>query len=299
MACYSPLSAWQTESGEIVFAERGKILRSLVLPCGQCIGCRLARSRGWAIRCMHEHQCHEWSSFVTLTYNEESVPYPPSVDVRPFQLFMKRLRKRMRVPIRYYMCGEYGESFGRPHYHACLFGVFFDDREVWKELPSGFKLYRSKVLEELWPFGNSSVGDVTYESARYVANYCTKKVLGPKADEHYQWIDPYTGEVFERDPEFATMSLKPGIGQKWFEKYSKEVLVHDAVVVDGMKIKPPRYYDTLIQRMVGENYYKYDEIQFQRYKDSLKFEDDYSYDRLRAREVVTRARLAFNKRTLE
>lgn len=299
MACYRPLSAWQTESGEIVFAERGKILRSLVLPCGQCIGCRLARSRGWAIRCMHEQQCHEWSSFVTLTYNEESVPYPPSLDVRPFQLFMKRLRKRMRVPIRYYMCGEYGESFGRPHYHACLFGVFFEDREVWKDLPSGFKLYRSKVLEELWPLGNSSVGDVTYESARYVANYCTKKVNGPRAHEHYQWIDPYTGEVFERDPEFACMSLKPGIGQKWFERYSKEVFVHDAVIVDGMKIKPPRYYDTLIQRMVGENYYKYDEIQFQRYKDSLKFEDDYSYDRLRAREVVTRARLAFNKRTLE
>lgn len=93
MACFSPLDAWQLENGSIVFVERGKVLRSLSLPCGQCLGCRLERSRQWAIRCMHEASMHEYSCFATLTYNEESVPN--SLCYRDFQLFMKRARKEL------------------------------------------------------------------------------------------------------------------------------------------------------------------------------------------------------------
>ena len=131
MACYKPLRAWQCANGDVVFAELGRfdITRQLDLPCGQCVGCRLERSRQWAMRCLHEAKMHDRNCFVTLTYNNDNVPADRSLNYRDFQLFMKRLRFHFRgVPIRFYMCGEYGEDFGRPHFHACLFGLDFPDK---------------------------------------------------------------------------------------------------------------------------------------------------------------------------
>ena len=49
-----------------------------------------------------------------------------------FKKFMKRLRKRFKGKrIRFYMCGEYGEQFDRPHFHACIFGVDFPDKVLF------------------------------------------------------------------------------------------------------------------------------------------------------------------------
>lgn len=295
MACFHPLDAWQLETGEVVFAERGNVRRSLTLPCGQCIGCRLERSRQWAVRCMHESQMHELSSFVTLTYDDEHLPVHGSLRYRDFQLFMKRLRKRVG-PVRFYMCGEYGEKRWRPHFHALLFGCFFEDRERWRESASGFPLYRSKVLESLWDLGTCEVGDVSFDSAAYVARYCMKKITGPNSDAHYERMDPATGELFWLEREFTRMSLKPGIGFKWFERFRSDVFTEDHVVVNGMKCKPPRYYDRLLALAPDS---RSDEIEFSRYEKAMRCVDDCTVDRLRAREVVTRARLSFKVRSLE
>lgn len=184
--CVCPLSAWQTESGAIVFAERGNIRRSLTLPCGQCIECRLERSRQWGVRIMHEASLHDANSFVTLTYNDENLPHDGGLVYRHFQLFMHRLRKRVPSKIRFFMCGEYGENFGRPHFHACIFGLDFVDKTLW-QVRNGVKLYRSKKLESLWEFGYSSIGTVTFESAAYVARYIMKKVTGDAAETHYSF----------------------------------------------------------------------------------------------------------------
>ena len=191
MPCYHPLSAFQCVDGSIVFYEskRHDTVKSLFLPCGQCVGCRLERSRQWAIRCMHEAQMHEKNCFITLTYDDAHLPGDRSLHYRDFQLFIKRLRKRYPGRrIRYYMAGEYGENFGRPHWHACLFGIDFDDKSLWKRTSANSLLYRSADLELLWPFGYSSIGDVTFESAAYVARYIMKKVTGKNADQHYQEI---------------------------------------------------------------------------------------------------------------
>src|SRR6187549_2683574 len=91
MPCYHPFTAYQLDDGRIVFAERGKVKRSVVLPCGHCIGCRLERSRQWAVRCMHEAQLHDVSSFVTLTYDDSHLPYHGSLDYTHFQKFIDRL----------------------------------------------------------------------------------------------------------------------------------------------------------------------------------------------------------------
>ena len=183
MACFHPLSAYKL-GGQIHFGTpTSSLCAPLKLPCGQCIGCRLERSRQWATRIMFESQLHEKNSFITLTYSNEHLPFPPSLDHRHFQLFMKRFRKEFKL--RYYMCGEYGDKFFRPHFHACLFGVDFkEDRVLVKRSPSGHDLYRSPTLERFWTFGQSAIGDLTFESAAYVARYVTKKITGDLAGDY-------------------------------------------------------------------------------------------------------------------
>ena len=100
----------------------------------------------------------------------------------------------------------------------------------------GIRLYRSKALEELWPYGISSVGELTFESAAYVARYVTKKITGDRSDEHYRG----------REPEFITMSRRPGIARGWFDRFSSDVYTDDNCVVrPGLIARPPKYYDNL------------------------------------------------------
>ncbi len=298
MPCYHPLSAYQCADGSIVFYEskRHDTVKSLSLPCGQCVGCRLERSRQWAIRCMHEAQMHTQNCFITLTYDDAHLPSDRSLHYRDFQLFIKRLRKRYPGRrIRYYMAGEYGENFGRPHWHACIFGLDFDDKKLWKRTSANSLLYRSENLELLWPFGYSSIGDVTFESAAYVARYIMKKVTGKNAAEHYQEIDPDTGEITNRTPEFTKMSLKPGIGYEWYKQYTSDVYPHDYVVVRGKKVKPPKYYD---KKYKIDNPYEFDELLYIREKSAKLNYADNTLERLAVKEQVAKAKLQKLKRNL-
>lgn len=299
MACYSPISASQLDGGEVVFfARKGmRVARELTLPCGQCIGCRVERSRQWGVRIMHEQQMHERSSFVTLTYSTDYLPRYGirSLEYVHFQKFMKRLRRRVGN-VRFFMCGEYGEAEWRPHFHACLFGVGFEDRYYWRKSRSGFDLYRSPLLESLWPYGHCEVGELSFQSAQYVAGYVTKKVTGPMASDHYSKVDFATGEVVELVPEFARMSLKPGIGASWFDTFRGEVYPFDRVVVNGAEAKPPRYYDKRLALIDPDGS---DILSLSRYRKSFNTTIDSSVDRLRAREIVARARLSLFARDLE
>ena len=113
MPCFHPLDAWQCLNGDVVFTDnlaRNDVIRRLSLPCGRCVGCRLERSRQWAVRCMHEASMHMFNSFVTLTYDDDHLPEYNSLNYKHFQDFMKRLRKSHNG-VRFYMCGEYGEDF--------------------------------------------------------------------------------------------------------------------------------------------------------------------------------------------
>lgn len=293
MPCFSPLRAYQCANGEIVFVERRPhdIVKQLSLPCGQCIGCRLERSRQWAMRCMHEASLYEQNCFVTLTYSDEFLPYRGQLDYPAFQKFLKRLRKRTGYPVRFYMCGEYGSENWRPHYHACLFNHDFADKLYWSRTGSGEKIYRSAFLEELWPFGASSVGAVTFESAAYVARYCVQKVTGPNAKLHYARQD--SAGAYSLVPEFNHMSLKPGIGSPWLDKYKSDVYPWDFVVVNGMEVKPPKYYDKLFEAKHPEDF---EELKFRREQDGRSRYLDNTEDRLVVKELVTRARLNSLKR---
>lgn len=240
--CTSPLRAHQAAAGGPLSFRKSEFVsgRWLDVACNRCLECRLDRARSWSIRCVHEAQMCGASSFITLTYDDSNVPPGGNLLFRDYQLFQKRVCKRFGSN-RFFACGEYGEQLGRPHYHACLFGISFEDRVPWKKSESGEQVYRSAVLERLWSLGHSSVGDVTMRSAGYVARYVLKKDLGPSVRRTF--FDPVTGMTSERVHEFQAQSLRPGIGRSWLECYWRDVYPHGFVVVDGVKMKPPRYYD--------------------------------------------------------
>lgn len=301
MPCFHPLHGFKSRtlnaSGKrsITFnPSQGYRDLPVSVPCGQCIGCRLERSRQWAIRCVHEAQLHEENSFITLTYDNENLPPDKSLHVDHFQKFMKRLRKRFGPNIRFFHCGEYGEKFARPHYHACLFNFDFRDKKLWKEV-RGNKLYVSKSLEELWPFGFSTIGDVTFESAAYVARYITKKVTGKNAKDHYELMLP-DGELVSRKPEYVTMSRRPGLASAWFQKYSSDVYPSDFIVMREKKIKPPKYYDRLYEHTYPE---EIAEIKIKRKTLAKKHFANNTPERLEVRETIQNEKFKMLKRSYE
>lgn len=296
MACFHPLEAlFAGGSVQVVGSVARARLQYLEgretfqIPCGKCVGCRASKARSWAIRCMHESKCHDFNCFVTLTFDEANCPL--GLDYKLFQRFMYRVRKKFG-PVRFFACGEYGDLNRRPHFHALLFGLTFTDG-----IPCGENIMSSAVLSKLWPHGFSSFGDVTFQSAGYVARYAAKKVNGPIADIYYTRLDVSTGELISVEPEFGHMSLKPGIGYNWFAKYWREVFVsRDGVVMPGGKlVPPPSYYMRKLEEFDGD---LSEEVKYNRYINSQKFVEDCSPERLLSREICAKAREAFRRRDL-
>ncbi|UOK21016.1 replication initiator protein [Chifec microvirus UA13_19] len=231
MPCYHPLPGWYGKtrgpSGKrpVVFQfSEGLKDRPVSVPCGRCTGCLLERARTWAARCQHESQLHESNLFVTLTYDDSHLPPGGSLDPRHMVLFLKRLRKA-HGSFRFFQCGEYGEDLSRPHHHALLFGVRFDDA---RQLHGGSDLRESAELERLWGHGLCTIGDVTFESAGYVARYSMKKLAAAARPELY--------------PPYLTMSRRPGIGSGFIERHARKVVLQDFIVSNGHKSGVPRFY---------------------------------------------------------
>ena len=252
MPCYSPLKGFvNLETGGIVFKRSSLAGKAREVACGQCLGCRLDRSRDWASRIVHEASMYDDNCFITLTYDEEHLPSDGSLNKKHFQDFMKRLRKKFpERRIRYYHCGEYGEKLDRPHYHACLFNFDFRDKEFFNER-DGNTLFSSEILEKVWGRGFCTIGELTFQSAAYCARYVTKKVTGRESQEHYLRCDEY-GVAFWLEPEYSTMSRRPGIGKFWYEKFKGDVFPSDECPVPGVGVlkKVPRYY---LQQLEKQN----------------------------------------------
>lgn len=267
------------------------------MPCGQCIGCRLEYSRQWAIRILHEANTHDENCFITLTYSPENLPANGTLQLKHFQDFMKRLRKNTGRKIRFFHCGEYGENFGRPHYHACLFGINFTDGKIICNR-DGILLYDSPALEKIWKFGHVSVGQLTFESAAYVARYVTKKINGKKKEGHYALVDENTGEISQRPPEYATMSRRPGIASQWYARYRTDAYPKDSLHVRGRKMRPPKFYDRLLEKTHKEIYDKVKEkrkTQVEKLRDHI----DYTDSRLSVREKCQHLTAQLLKRGFE
>jgi len=295
MKCVNPRQGFRDKKGKLIFKEEEAVSSNVVqVNCGQCVACRVNRASEWAVRCVHEASLYEDNCFITLTMNNEylfSRDNPMSLDKKEHQDFMKRLRKRFGNGIRYFHCGEYGDKNKRPHYHTLLFNFTFPDLVLWK-VNNGVKWYRSNILEELWPYGHCIVGEVTKQSAAYVARYNMKKIVGQDAKEHYLSVDVDTGEAKDLLPEYVSMSLKPGIGKAWFDNYLSDVFPKDFVVLDGSKSKPPGYYYKILERDFPDMFRQVrDKRELAIPLESFYGEHDESYDRKQVRKIVYESRL--------
>lgn len=216
---------------------------ALYVPCGKCLNCRIARSREWAVRILHECKSYEKNIFVTLTYEPEKLPANGQISIKECQRFIKRVRKRLGDRrIKYYMCGEYGEKNGRPHYHAIMFGLGLKDR---------------KIIEESWRNGFAYIGTVTYDSARYVSDYVHKKyAIGNKEQGKENINKPF-------------QLSSQGIG-KIFASTNQDYLVSKlGCTVNGREVGLPRYYRKIL------------DIQPEHYQDAQRSKKEEKYKEYR------------------
>jgi len=316
MPCYSPLKGYKDPvNGGLIFK---KTSTKMEVACGQCFGCRLDRTRLWAMRITHEASMHNDSygnCFITLTYRSKDecteqqlndghyVPSDYSLNKTHFQKFIRRLRKRYPQKIRFFHCGEYGEENLRPHYHACLFNIDFSDQMVYRE-SEGIITYSSKILDDLWQYGFCTVGELNYETAAYTAGYILKKVLGAAADDEYLRSDEY-GVCYWVQPPYITMSLKRervngkkipgGIGASFYEKYKTD-FYDDSCPVPGRGVfkKIPRYYETIL---AGESPDRLQSIKDLRQIFISAHRQDFTPERLKDKYICARAAYT-SKRTL-
>lgn len=304
MPCYFPLHGYRSnklsENGkrQFVFSRKnGYVDQALTVPCGQCLGCRIDRSREWALRCVHESRFHKQNSFITLTYDDEHLPIDGSLDKTHLQKFFKRLRKKLGQ-FRYFSCGEYGDTSSRPHYHAIIFGVdFSEDRQQVSKNKQGNILYSSETLSQAWGMGNCWIGNFTYQTAAYTARYVMKKQIGKNGSDHpnYSRLNVNTGELIQVAREFACMSMRPGLGSAWYDKFKSDAFPSDFLVHEGKKHPVPRFY---VNKLKEGNSYEFDLIAKKRKKAREENSANSTTDRLRVRHEVKKSQLSKLTRSL-
>ena len=261
MSCYYPLKAFvlgdNPETGKKIIRVVNKEFNGeeysaagipqIGLPCGKCIGCRLDYSRTWADRMLAESSLYKSNYFLTLTYDDEHLPPKHenspihSLNKRDVQLFMKRLRKALpEQKIRFFCAGEYGPQTMRPHYHLILFNCKLNDLKFLKENDLKQPYFVSETMSKCWPFGFHIIANVNWDTFAYVARYVMKKQKGEGSSVY---------EKYNFDPEFSTMSRKPGIGHDFMVDHMEELYAYGSINIptkDGAKsIRPCKYYDNL------------------------------------------------------
>lgn len=260
MACYTPLT-----------------LGKMIVPCGKCNFCLRTKRAEWSYRLFAELKLSSTAHFLTLTYDESNQPWMdsevgtlPTLCKSDVQLFTKRLRflnsSLTRDSVRYYTVGEYGTITNRPHYHAIMFNVH--DSCI-------------QDIESVWKAGAVHIGDVTEASIHYTTKYVINRP------------GVYTG----REPPFAVMSRRPGIGAGYLTPdkiaWHRKGMRNYAPMAGG-KTRLPRYFkdriftederDQLwIESMMLKDEKFYEEIRrlkefhddpYMHYNDRLKWEHD-------------------------
>jgi len=260
MPCFWPKTAYYAPGGEdgkrrLTFSRREAyedlIDQAVPLPCGRCDFCLKKRANAWMVRNIHEMASHNQCQFLTLTYAPDKLPAHGSLQMSDHKNFMKRYRKeadsRARRKLKFFMCGEYGETTERAHYHYLIFGHMFGDREEVENTPGGNKQWQSQALTKIWGKGRCRIGVANPKSAAYVSGYILKKQFGADGDKTYEVPepDPETGEIYSRLPPFQCSSKE--LGLRWIEKNYKEIYPSNFVIIAGKKCAPPEFYDKWLE----------------------------------------------------
>lgn len=228
---------------------------SIELPCGKCKSCQLAHARRWALRMMLELKSHDekQSWFITLTYDNEHIEEccqgeagVYSLNMKHVQDFMKRLRKDFDNKLVFFACGEYGPASLRPHYHMVIYDLPLNDLLFRSKSKTGSPILESHYLARKWGKGFVTVQPICIEACAYVARYVTKK-YGKTQQQKYKMIYDYGLE-----PEFQTMSRRPGLSSDYFDSRAPDIYRTDTIYLNGEKFKPPRYFDSKYEVLYPE-----------------------------------------------
>lgn len=228
--------------------------------------CRIARSREWATRVLHEADSHDGKyCFVTLTYSDIYCPPGGTLRKSALQRYFKRLRKSLEGTdrkIKYFACGEYGDTTSRPHYHAIIFGLGLNPQD-------------QTLIREKWPFGHVKIGTLTYDSARYVADYIFKKYDDIKHNITYG----------DREKPFHIVSQ--GLGLQYALENKDQIIQQMGVTVRGVPTGLPRYYRKKLE--IDSKEYAESRIEFQKnYTEYMKPNEEASEALQRMRENARR-----------
>lgn len=206
------------------------------VPCGKCVQCLRTRQAHWRFRLEKEMTISESACFLTLTYDNDHLPFSknlhPTLHRPDLTKFWKRLRHVNKKKIKYYAVGEYGGLYKRPHYHAILYNL--DDN----------LLMRHDRVGDIWNNGNIQIDCANAATIGYVTGYVMQGSWKP--DPELEYVDPDTGEVFEDDriPHYAVMSNK--LGWRYFTpeitRYHHNTKRGYLQFPAGQKISMPRYY---------------------------------------------------------
>lgn len=239
-------------------------LGGIPIPCGKCLECALTYSRLWTGRCMDEARLHEHNCIITLTYANA----PTALCKRDFQLFMKRLRKRIApLKIRFYGCGEYGGKNNRPHFHVIIFGWAPSDCSFFFSR-NGINFYKSDFVSEVWQHGYILVSECSEKAVKYATKYLTK-------------LDKRPHDV----PPFSIMSRRPGIGAG---SVNASMAITGEIFRNGKSYQIPRFYLDKLEKL-GYTVYV---IKARREFVARQRSDDYLIpDKLRKQKVIGEHRL--------
>lgn len=270
MRCTSPKTVGFQNDGKTLCwspTQYSKEFATFQIPCGKCIDCRLEKARDTAVRCVHEAQMYQNNSFVTLTYSDEHLK-ENRLEYSDFQGFVKKLRnhtfqnlldrlfpelsqqtqrklwretpKQRRdelygaIKISLLGTGEYGDKTKRKHWHALIFNWRPNDLVHKYYTDRNDQVFSSKILEDLWGFGITELGNLTFESASYCARYATKKLVHGQDGQH------------DFEP-ISRRSSKNAIGKKWLEQYWQQTFNNGYVSIPKgdtiIKCPIPAYYE--------------------------------------------------------
>lgn len=253
MPCFHPHSGFKNPDGTTtLWKQNNPDAYAIDVPCGGCLGCRMAKAKAWTLRCTLEMQQHQHTAWTTLTYRD----YHRSITLNfdDLQRWLKRLRKQHAMetgrPIRFFGTGEYGTQTNRAHFHVLLYGINADTAR--------------STIETTWGLGHTRTVHANPATIAYTAGYCFEKLEHvPKRPELR--VDPNTGEEYTWIPPQLRMSRNPGIGangKQWPDMWKL------FAINDGHKQKVPRYLQDAYKQQATQE--ELEQLEYEKYKLALR-----------------------------
>ena len=268
--------------------------RYQIIPCQNCIGCRLEYSRQWATRGYLESKLWEQNWFVTITYDDENLTTYEEITTKdgftysdqgwngtlvPEELtqFIKNVRQIMKRDynqdgIRFMAAGEYGSEGLRPHYHIIFFNLNLPQESFYDpHIKNGNTYWKNIIIDRAWGYkGIENISEATWNDIAYTARYITKKINGPTSEHEY-----YSRG---QEKEFFRVSRMPGIGEGYYKKHKEEIYRNDEVIIKNaagvVRMQPPEYFDRLYEAENPEGFKKIKENRKKRAKNAAKIKDE-------------------------